>query len=49
MAGSVLEPVEVVPDPTAGDTVTMVEMGVVAEQPVGKPDPPAPPTQDDAG
>jgi hypothetical protein len=47
MPEPVLEPVEVAPDPTAGDTVTMVTMGIVDEQPVAQPDPPAPPTWDD--
>lgn len=47
MTSPALEPVEAVPDPTAGDTATMVEMGVVDEQPVAQPDPPAPPTWGD--
>lgn len=47
MPDPVLEPLDVTPDPTAGDTVTMVEMGVIDEQPVAQPDPPAPPTWDD--
>lgn len=31
------------PDPTAGDTGTMIDLGVLPEQPVAAPEPPAPP------
>jgi hypothetical protein len=47
MASTAPEPVEVIADPTAGDTATMVAMGVVDAQPIAQPEPPAPPTWDD--
>jgi hypothetical protein len=42
-----LEPAEVAPDPTAGDTSTMIEMGLVDEQPIAQPEAPPPPTWGD--
>lgn len=47
MTGPAPERIEVVADPTAADTATMVAMGVIDEQPVAQPEPPAPPTWDD--
>lgn len=40
----VQQPVTPTPDPTLGDTATLVAMDVMPEQPVASPDPPPPPS-----
>lgn len=43
MSDPVQQPAISTPDPTLGDTATMVGLGVLPEQPVASPDPPPPP------